>query len=155
MKNTKKILSVVLAVVMALTAFSIVSFAAITVTSNSSEVDGAINVKLEVVQVTETPEDSESGEVYTADNNDIYAVTLYAKVAAPYGIKTFRTCVKYDNSKFEPIMSYDGVDLLVGEDFYNNTMEFGTRIISYGPQFDDKNFYDADGNIVSGASSAG
>ncbi len=153
MKNTKKVLSVILAVVMALGVFSMAAYAAITVTVNSTEDPNAINVKLEVAQV-DSVADSTNNEPYEAVDNDIYAVTIYAKTPATYGLYTFRTCLKYDNTKFQPMMSYDGADLLCGEDYYDETGEKTSLFVKYGAQFSDNRFFDADGNVVSKASQA-
>jgi len=153
MKNTKKILGVLLAVVMAFSALSMVAYAAIAVTNNPVEQADAVNVKLEVVQVASAT-DNVNGETYDAVDNDIYAVVIYAKTPATYALQTIRTCVKYDSAKFLPMMSYDGADLLCGVDYYDETGEKGSQFVQYGAQFSDNRFFDADGNVVTKASQA-
>jgi len=152
MKNTKKVLSVVLAVVMALSAMSLIAFAA-EVTQNSTEVDGAVNVKLDIVQVASAT-DTDSGAEYVATNGEVYAVTIYAKTPANYGLRTLRVGVRYDASKFVPMMSYDGDTLMCGQDYYDDTGESQSLFMQLPERFSDSKFYDADGNIVTKAGDA-
>lgn len=105
MKNSKKILSIVLAVVMAL---SVMTIAASAHTSTWTEVAGAVNVKIEVTQVPSVALTDGSGLTYTAVNNDIYAVTVYAKAPANTGIMILQVPIQFDYTKFSPVMCSDG-----------------------------------------------
>jgi len=111
MKNTKKVLSVVLAVVMALSALTLVAFAH---SYTGVEDSTTTSVKYEVVQVASATD--KNGQTYTAVDNDIYAVTVYAKAAAGTGIMGFQVPIQYDKTLFEPMITMDEGDLYCAYD---------------------------------------
>ena len=100
MKTTKKVLAVVLALVMAFGAFSMIASAAVITEVSGTENADKINVKYTVEQV-------ESYGSYTAVDGNLYKVSVYAK--AKYGINYFQVPIYYDNSKFEVFM-FDSAD---------------------------------------------
>jgi len=90
MKNIKKALSVVLAVVMVLSVMSIVAFA-FDVTVNPVEQADRVNIKFEVYQVSSAVSAADAvneiaGGTYNAVDGDIYAVKIYAKTPANLGL---------------------------------------------------------------------
>lgn len=97
MRISKKILSVVLAVLM-LTSVCLVPSSAAAL--DGTEDAGKINVKYEVKQVN-----SAWDGFLTTEGNDIYAVTVYAKAA--YGINVLQVPLYFDADLFAPIMWQD------------------------------------------------
>lgn len=114
MKTMKKLLCIVLSLTMVLGIFSIAA-SAVTGAENTEK----INVKYEIEQVSGTP-------LYTAVENNVYKLTVYAK--AKYGISNFQVPIHFDKTKFAIIMaddadiighnmySYDGNHIDIGDD---------------------------------------
>lgn len=145
MKNIKKVLSVVLAVVMALSALTLVAFAH---TYTGQEEAGTTSVKYEVTQVA-SAYDTVSGETYNAVDNDIYAVTVYAKAAEGTGIIYLAAPIQFDNTKFEPMMLIDEGDLYTGyQGFWADVEIQNVGFYSLPARFSDTNMYKADGTVT-------
>lgn len=103
MKTIRKILSVVLSMVMLVSVCTLFSNAAVidATTKTGTENAAKINVKYTVEQVATVGS-------YTAVNNNVYKVSVYAKAA--YGLQYFQVPIYYDNSKFEVIMDSSSAD---------------------------------------------
>ena len=146
MKNTKKVLSVVLAVIMALSALTLVAFAH---SWTGVEDDSTVSVKYEVTQVA-SAFDTYSETTYTAVDNDIYAVTVYAKTPANnLGMLYFAVPIQYDNTKFEPMMLMDEGDLYCGyPGFYGDVDIKDVSFYKLPERFSDPNMYKADGTVT-------
>ncbi len=113
MKFSKKLLSLVLAVVMVFTAVVSVSAA--------EEInDGTINMKYSVAKASEAPM-ADGSATYTGD--DIYAVSMYAKCKDAISFITYP--IQYNKEHFAPIMIYDGTDVYTGTDSYYTDMGEG------------------------------
>jgi hypothetical protein len=151
MKNTKRVLSVVLAVVMAFSALSLVAFAH---SATGAEVDGTASIKYEVTQVA-SADDIINGGTYTAVNNDIYAVSVLVKAPADIGIYYLAIPIQFDNSKFEPLMCIDSGDTYSGyKGFYADTDVYSISMYSLPARFADTNMYKADGSVTTSSMSA-
>lgn len=98
MRISKKILSIVLAVLMLVSICLVPSTAAAPL--DGTEDANKINVKYEVEQVN-----SAWDGFLTTEGNDIYAVSVYAK--AQYGINVLQVPIYFDADLFAPIMWMD------------------------------------------------
>jgi hypothetical protein len=160
MKNIKKALSVVLAVVMVLSVMSIVAFA-FDVTVNPVEQADRVNIKFEVYQVSSAvsaadAENEIAGGTYNAVDGDIYAVKIYAKTPADLGLRTFKATVKFDTNYFLPLMSYDADidELYVGEDFATDYGSETSLFTQYPERFSDTRMWNDSGELVTKAGQA-
>ena len=142
MKNTKKILSVVLAVVMALSVFAIAAVAH--TYTPGAEVAGATNIKYEVSQVPSIT--GQSGDTYTAVDNDIYAVTVYVNVPSGAGLYSIQVPIQYDKTKFAPMMLIDSGDLYVGDDDFSTYDIVDVDFYTLPARYLDSKSYDNAGN---------
>ena len=135
MKNFKKILCVALSLLM------VVSMFAMNV-SAADENDAKINVKYEVEQLASITNNA-GDATYTAVDNNIYAVTVYAK--AKYGLNYFQVPVHYDETKFAPIMFITEdilADMGYGYDgYYADMGEFAAYDWGYGYAWGSTNMY--------------
>lgn len=147
MKNFKKVMCVVLTVVMVMSALSLAAFAH---TFTGAEEAAAVNVKLEVTQVPSVTLNDGTG-TYTAVDNDIYAVTIYAKAPANTGIMVLQVPIQFDGRKFSPAMTLDGTDLYTPAMYDENTWttDIGTVATAYKlpDRFSDTNAYDNSGVV--------
>lgn len=135
MNNFKKILCVALSLLM------VVSIFAMNV-SAAEENNEKINVKYEVEQLASITNNA-GDATYTAVDNNIYAVTVYAK--AKYGLNYFQVPIHYDETKFAPVMfitedilndmgyGYDG--------YYADMAEFAAYDWGYGYAWSSTNMY--------------
>lgn len=139
MKLTKKLLSLFLAVVMVLSAFTVIASA---YTVGAAD-ENKINVKYEVEKVASASMIDGSG-TYTGD--DIYAVTAYAK--ATKGIDTFTVPVHFNKDHFSPILYIDGADMYVGTDTWAGDYGVDNGVYSLGAAMNNTGMYDAAGTIV-------
>ena len=138
MKFSKKLLSLFLALIMLVSALSIVA----TAYTIGSAVDTSINYKYSVAKVSEAPMEDGSA-VYTGD--DIYAVSIYGK--AQYGLDYTTTPVHYNKNHFSPMMLYDGTDLYVASDTYYTDMGEATcYMYTLGDFMNNTGMYKADGS---------
>lgn len=143
MKNFKKTLSVILAAAMVLSTMSIIAFAH---TSTWTEDPTTVNLKYEVKQVPSVTMNDGTG-TYTAVDNDIYAVTVYAKAPALTGIIYLQIPFQYDVNYFEPVMTMDGGDLYCAYDGWFSDIGITDVCYSLPERYSDTNAYDKDGNV--------
>ncbi len=149
MKISKKLLSLLLAVTMLVSVFSIAASAVVTWTNTGVIEAGNVNVKYTVAKATEAPMADGSGS-YTGD--DIYAVTIWAQSDNPLGLLT--ATVHYDKALFTPLMIWDGeVTYPLGagldpETYYTDMSEGSNYIYSYGSYTNDTGMYNANGKAV-------
>ena len=147
MKTSKKLLSLLLAVAMLASVFSVMSVAAPFTTG--PEVDGSINIKYTVEKVDKVPATDAGSEEYSADN--IYAVTVWAQ--NQYGIDTFNAPVHFDQTLFAPItLAADGTTFPygagLGPDDYYTGMDGDAALYAYsfGDCMNNTGMYKADGS---------
>ena len=100
MINSKKLLSLFLAVVMVLSAFSVMAFAY----TGGPEKAGDINYKYTVEKVDTVPETEAGSAEYSADN--IYAVTVW--MSSNLGVDNVTAPIHYNKAHFPPIVLFDG-----------------------------------------------
>lgn len=100
MRQFRKSICLVLSLLLLASVCVVPTFAANEALPNGTEDPAKINVKFEVEQV-----DSAYDGLLTATDNNIYAVTVYAK--ANYGINVLQVPIHYDKTKFSPIMWAD------------------------------------------------
>lgn len=96
MVNSKKLLSIFLAVVMV--------FSTLAVMVSAEDIADGVNVKYTVEKVDTVPETEAGSAEWSADN--IYAVTVWMK--ASMGVDFFTAPVHYNKTKFAPITLSDG-----------------------------------------------
>ncbi len=144
MFNFKKTLSVVLAVIMMFSALSVLAFAH---TSTWTENPDTVNLKYEVEQVPSVTMRDGTG-TYTAVNNDIYAVTVYAKTPALTGIMYLQVPFQYDVRYFEPVMTMDAGELYCAYDGWHTDIGITDVCVSLPERYTDTNSYDKDGNVT-------
>lgn len=144
MVNSKKLLSLFLAVVMILSTFAVMSFAA------SEEDDSKVNIKYTVEQVDYV---SPEGEDIGAVDNNLYAVTISMKAAK--GVMYLQLPIHYNKEHFSIIMdgnwegNGDGTDTAsLGYDgfFADNTYGSIYTYKKVGVSFSDTSMYRANGN---------
>lgn len=140
MKNTKKVLALVLAVVMLLGTMTIAAFAAAYTATGTDVTDGSTNIKYEVAQVA-TAEMSD-GSSFDATDNNIYAVTVYAKTAE--GIDAFILPLHFDKTHYDVVALVDSGIYMTSEDIG----EDGVYSYTYGDAWKDTKMYKRDGSTV-------
>ena len=101
MKNSKKLLSLFLAVVMVLSVFTVMASA---YTRGGAEGTADIDVKYTVEKVGTIPETAAGSAELAGDN--FYAVTIWMKSAKP--VDTFMAPIHYNKTLFAPISLSDG-----------------------------------------------
>lgn len=144
MFKMKKTLSVIIALVMVLSCVSVAAFAH---TSTWAENPDTVNLKYEVEQVPSVTMSDGSG-TYTAVDNDIYAVTVYAKTPALTGIMYLQVPFQYDVRYFEPIMTMDGGELYCAYDGWYTDITTTDVCYSLPAHFSDTNAYDQNGAVT-------
>lgn len=135
MKLFKKSLCIALSLLMV---FSMFAFSASAVTG--AENADKINIKYEVEQVSEAYD-------YTAVDNDIYAVSVYAK--QQNGISLVQVPIHFDKTKFAPLMWADSDPVNNGalgyDGYYADTAENGLYNTEKGDAWSDTSMYNAAG----------
>ena len=144
MLNFKKVISVFIAVVMALGCMSVMAFAH---TSTWTEDPSTVNLKYEVTQVPSVTMSDGTG-TYTAVDNDIYAVTVYAKTPALTGIMYLQVPFQYDVRYFEPVMTIDAGTLYCAYDGWYTDIGITDVCYSLPERYYDTNAYDANGAVT-------
>lgn len=147
MKNSKKLLSLLLAVAMLASVFTVMSSAAAFITG--PETEGYINIKYSVEKADSVPANTAAGsEAYTADN--IYAVSVWAK--CNHAIDTFNAPIHFDKTLFAPItLVAEGLTFPVGAelgvDTYYTDMEGDSTLyaIEMGDYMNNTGMYKASG----------
>lgn len=148
MKISKKLLSLLLAVVIVVSSLSISAFAW-TATGNIESGEKALNFKYTVEKVSEAPM-ADGTATYAGD--DIYAVTCWAQSNDPFGLVTMT--VHYNKAHFTPIMLYDGEMTYpqgAGQDedtWYTDMVEGNCYVYSYGSYMNDTGMYKANGAVA-------
>ena len=104
MRISKRILSVVMALIMLLGVCVVPSYAAGEAYPTGQEDASKINIKFAVEQV-DSIEWEDYGMSLSATDNNLYAVTIYAKAA--YGINQIQVPLHFDKTKFSPLMWAD------------------------------------------------
>ncbi len=146
MVNSKKLLSIFLAVVMVFSVLSVMA-SAYTV---GPEVPGDINFKYSVEKVDTVPETAAGSAEYTADN--IYAVTVWMQSDSAVTVMT--APIHFDKTLFSPIMLFDGeVTYPHGagfsvDDYYSNMGEGALYAYSFGDYMNNTGMYKADGSTA-------
>lgn len=141
MKNTKKLLSLFLAVVMLVSMFTVMASA---IHTSGAEKAGDINYKFTVEKVSSTPADDDNG-IPSYEGDDIYAVSLWMQ--SDEAVSFIQVPVHFNKEHFSPIMLYDGEDLYVGNDTYVTDMgEAACYVRSYGDFMNNTGAYKADGS---------
>ena len=144
MVNSKKLLSLFLAVVMVFSVLTVMA-SAYTV---GPEVSGDINYKYTVEKVDTVPETAAGSAEYTADN--IYAVTAWMK--CDIAVTSITVPFHFNKAKFSPIMLFDGeVTYPYGagfgvDDYYDNMGEGAVYAYSLGDYMNNTGMYKADGS---------
>lgn len=144
MFKMKKTLSVIIALVMVLSCVSVAAFAH---TSTWAENPDTVNLKYEVEQVPSVTMTDGTG-TYTAVDNDIYAVTVYAKTPALTGIMYLQVPFQYDVRYFEPIMTMDSGELYCAYDGWFTDIGITDVCYSLPAHFSDTNAYDQNGAVT-------
>ena len=148
MRISKKILSVVLAVLMLVSVCMVPSSAA---ALDGTEDASKINVKYEVTQ----PESIYDGSLEAVDGN-IYAVTVYAKAA--YGINVLQVPLYFDADLFAPIMWADddpwGNEAAGVDGWYDNNGEALIYDFGKGEAWSDTSWYRTNGNTATSTGNA-
>ncbi len=142
MKNTKKVLALVLAVVMLLGTMTMAAFAAVYTATGVEETDGRTNIKYEVTQVAEASMPDGSDTLVAVDNN-IYAVTIYAKTAE--GIDYLQLPIHYNKNHYDVLALIDGGALLTSEEID----EPGVYVWGWGDAWSDTTAYRRNGTTAS------
>lgn len=149
MRISKKILSVVLAVLMLVSICLVPSVAASPLDGN--EDSAKINVKYEVEQIN-TAYDG----LLVTEGKDIYAVSIYAK--AQYGINVVQVPLYYDADLFAPIMWADDAPVDNGalgyDGWYADNGEDLIYDYSKGDAWSDTSWYRSNGNAASSTGNA-
>lgn len=104
MRISKRILSVAMALIMLLGVCVVPSYAAGEAYPTGQEDASKINIKFAVEQV-DSIEWEDYGTSLSATDNNLYAVTIYAKAA--YGINQIQVPLHFDKTKFSPLMWAD------------------------------------------------
>lgn len=144
MVNSKKLLSLFLAVVMILSVFTVMASAY----TMGPEVAGNINYKYTVEKVDTVPETEAGSAEYSADN--IYAVSVWMQSNDP--VMKIIVPFHFDKTLFSPIMLFDGeVTYPYGagfgvDDYYDNMGEGAVYAYSEGDYLLNTGMYKADGS---------
>ncbi len=147
MRNSKKLLSLFLAVVMVLSVFTVMA-SAYTRVETEGTVD--IDVKYTVEKVGTVPETEAGSAEWSADN--IYAVTVWMKSAKPVDI--FTVPFHYNKSLFAPITLSDGECTypygagLDQDTYYSDMGEGAVYAYSLGDYMNNTGMYKANGTTA-------
>ncbi len=148
MKLSKKLLSLLLAVVMIATSLSTVAFAW-TATGDIIDTDKELNIKYTVAKADSAPM---ADGTATYEGDDIYAVTMWAQSNSP--ITGMTATVHYNKAHYAPIMLFDGdvtypVGAEMDQDTWYSDMAEGTNYTySYGSYMNDTGMYKANGAVA-------
>lgn len=149
MRISKKVLSVVLAVLMLASVCMVPSTAATAL--DGTEDASKINVKYEVTQ----PDSIWDGGLEAVDGN-IYAVTVSVKAA--YGINVLQIPLYFDADLFAPIMWQDddpwGNEAAGVDGWYDNNGEAVVYDFGQGEAWSDTSWYRANGNTATSTGNA-
>lgn len=149
MRISKKVLSVVLAVLMLVSVCIVPSTAATAL--DGTEDASKINVKYEVTQ----PDSIWDGGLEAVDGN-IYAVTVSVKAA--YGINVLQIPLYFDADLFAPIMWQDddpwGNEAAGVDGWYDNNGEAVVYDFGEGEAWSDTSWYRANGNTATSTGNA-
>lgn len=149
MRISKKVLSVVLAVLMLASVCMVPSTAATAL--DGTEDASKINVKYEVTQ----PDSIWDGGLEAVDGN-IYAVTVSVKAA--YGINVLQIPLYFDADLFAPIMWQDddpwGNEAAGVDGWYDNNGEAVVYDFGEGEAWSDTSWYRANGNTATSTGNA-
>ncbi len=158
MKFSKKLLSLLLAVVMIAASLSTVAFAW-TATGEIESGNGDVNVKYTVAKVDSTPEMKDGTPSYVGD--DIYAVTVWGQSEVP--LTALTGTVHYNKAHYTPITIFDGDFTYPGtgdnmvidpENYYAEMGEGTNYIYSFGSYMNDTGMYRNTGATADTASLA-
>ncbi len=145
MVNSKKLLSLFLAVVMVFSALTVMASAYTVGDTESSDV----NVKYTVEKIDTVPANDEAGsEEYSADN--LYAVSIWMK--ASMGVDSFTAPVHYNKTLFSPItLVAEGATFPYGmgmdqDTYYTDMGEGAIYAYSLGDYMNNTGMYKADGS---------
>lgn len=148
MRVSKKILSIVLAMLMLASVCVVPSVAA---PLDGAEDNTMVSVKYEVTQ----PESIWDGTLEAVDGN-LYAVTVYAK--AKYGLNVLQVPLYFDADLFSPIMWQDDDPIAneaVGvEGWYENNGDATVYDFGEGEAWSDDSWYRTNGNAASSTGNA-
>jgi len=142
MKNTKKVIALVLTVIMLLGTMTMAAFAAVYTATGVEETDGRTNIKYEVTQVAEAsmPDDSDT---LAAVNNNIYAVTVYAKTAE--GIDYLQLPIHYNKNHYDVLALIDSAAMMTTDELE----EPGVYVWGWGRAWSDTSAYRRNGTTAS------
>lgn len=146
MVNSKKLLSLFLAVVML---FSVLTVMASAYSVGDDIADG-VNYKYTVEKVATVPETAAGSAEWSADN--IYAVSLWMK--ASMGVDTINTGLHYNKTLFSPITLSDGECTypygagLDQDTYYTEMGEGAVYAYSLGDYMNNTGMYKADGSTA-------
>lgn len=146
MVNSKKLLSLFLAVVMLVSTFSVMAFAY----TRGPEVAGDINFKYTVEKVDTVPETAAGSAEWSADN--IYAVSVWMQCDS--AVPTITAPVHFDKTLFSPITLSDGECTYpygAGfgvDDYYDNMGEGAVYAYSLGDYMNNTGMYKANGTTA-------
>ena len=147
MVNSKKLLSLFLAVVMVLSVFTVMASAY----TRGPEGTADIDIKYTVEKVSTVPETEAGSAEWSADN--IYAVTVWMKSAKP--VDTFTVPFHYNKAHFAPITLSDGECTYpygAGMDqdtYYTDMGEGAVYAYSLGDYMNNTGMYKANGTTAS------
>ena len=145
MKNTKKLISVVLAVIMLLSTM-VLGVLAADYTEGAPDAN-KVNVKFDVYQVPSVTMDATNNNdgtdgTYTAVGNNLYAVTVSIKAA--FGVDVISIPCVYNSNHFDVLSYVDGTsndDAFFGPDGTDDKV----YVWKLGPSWSDDGSYTADG----------
>ncbi len=146
MVNSKKLLSLFLAVVMLLSTFTVMAFAY----TVGPEVSGDINYKYTVEKVDTVPETAAGSAEYTADN--IYGVSVWMQCDT--AVEAITAPFHFNKALFSPIMLFDGeVTYPYGagfgvDDYYSNMGEGTVYAYAEGDYLNNTGMYKANGTTA-------
>lgn len=146
MKNAKKALSIVLALVLLLSTFAI---AASALTAENAEY---VNVKYSLEQTnTFVSGGTEIDVTGTAHDGKVYALTMSVK--AQYGLSYLQLPYYYNMDKFGQITLYDSGEIYYAYDGYASDMGENAvyDVYKLGPAWSDAGQYKADGSAAGNA----
>lgn len=147
MKNTKKVIALVLTVVMLLGTMTMAAFAAVYTATGVEETDGRTNIKYEVTQVASAEMPDGSGTLAAVDNN-IYAVTIYAKTAE--GIDYIQLPVHYNKNHYDILALIDGDTMMTNQEIDEPTV----YVYKMGAAWRDTTMYRRNGTVATSKSLA-
>ena len=146
MVNSKKLLSLFLAVVMVLSVFTVMASAYTRGPEGSADID----IKYSVEKVDYVPETAAGSAEWYADN--LYAVTIWMKSAKP--VDTLIIPMHYDKTLFSPVMLSDGECTypygagIDPDSYYSEMGEAAVYAYSLGDYMNNTGMYKANGTTA-------